>query len=1254
MRKSQEEFFEAGMLPQPSVEDVNRILRTVRKMPGRFSLSHLHPFMIKSGLDAHVSAGNHLVVVLIQSGNIPGAHLVFERLAHPNVGSWNALIGGYNNCNQSQFALTLYEKFQDVDSLKPTGYTYVELLKACKKLKDMERGLLLHSEVATTDLLKTDPFVGSALLDMYAKCGSLSKAHQVFDELPAKDVVTWTALIGGYAEHEHGEEALELFGLMRQQGFLPNAVTFICSLKACGSKGFRDRGEVIHAELEKKGLLEGDVFIGSALVDMYVRCGSLSAAKKVLDTLPTRNVVLWNTLIAGYAENGLGNEALGCLEQMHLEGVLPDAVTFLLSLKACGSIGQCDLGQELHAEVERKGILGSDPNLGNTLVDMYTKCGLLDLAQEVFDKLPLKDVVSWTALIVGYSEQGFCDEAIKLFEEMQCEDVSPNSVTVICCLRACGIIKAIDKGEELHAYSDRHGLLEKDIVVGNSVIDMYAKCGVLVKAQEVFDKLLERNVVSWNVLLTGYCEHGWGEKALECFKLMQQEGVSPTTITFACILKACGIVGSVEECALLHTEIEKRGLLEVDLVVGNALVDTYAKCGFLSEAQRVFEGHPFKDVLTWSILISGYCEYGRCHEAFEFVKQMQLDGHSWDTVTLICMLKACAFIGDAELGREIHTEVERQGLLQKDILVGSTLVDMYAKCGAIVRAQEVFEELSIRNEITWNALIVGLAAHGHGEQALRYLGQMVYEGFSPDSVTFVGSLIACASIEAIDKGQELHVEVERRGFFERDPSIGSALVDFYTKCGSLTMAQEVFDKLPFKNQVTWTTLIAGYVEKGYGDAALECFEQMQLEGIFPDDLTFVWSLKACCIVGALEKGEDIQAEIERRGLSKNATIGTALVNMYAEFGLLTRAQDIFDKLPARDAATWNALIAGYANHDHGEKAVLCLEQMEANGVSPDAVTMLCSLKACGMIGATSKGQMLHTDVERFGLLETDLFVGNTVVAMYASCGSLARAQQVFDILHRRDVVTWNAMMVAYVKQGLGGEALELVDRMQLEGVAPSAVTFICSLKACGSIGAWDVAAEIHAEIERQGFLETDQYIGNTLVDLYAKWGVLAKAQEVFDKLPFQGVVSWTALMKGYAQLGESESVFSTYEKMLGKGIKPDPVTFVVILSTCSRSRLHTKSQTFVDVMSEQYGITPSLEHDNCVVSLLGHTGELDGALSLINQRPLCSNLGTWRIVLDDCAKLGNTRLGKQAFEHAVHLDQRAPVGQLSKSIFFRH
>ncbi|KAI5058123.1 hypothetical protein GOP47_0026293 [Adiantum capillus-veneris] len=146
MRKSQEEFFEAGMLPQPSVEDVNRILRTVRKMPGRFSLSHLHPFMIKSGLDAHVSAGNHLVVVLIQSGNIPGAHLVFERLAHPNVGSWNALIGGYNNCNQSQFALTLYEKFQDVDSLKPTGYTYVELLKACKKLKDMERGLLLHSE----------------------------------------------------------------------------------------------------------------------------------------------------------------------------------------------------------------------------------------------------------------------------------------------------------------------------------------------------------------------------------------------------------------------------------------------------------------------------------------------------------------------------------------------------------------------------------------------------------------------------------------------------------------------------------------------------------------------------------------------------------------------------------------------------------------------------------------------------------------------------------------------------------------------------------------------------------------------------------------------------------------------------------------------------------------------------------------------------------------------------------------------------
>eukprot|EP00250_Pteridium_aquilinum_P020973 c24999_g5_i1 orf=421-1284(+) len=263
MLNLQEEPSNAEMLPQPSVEEAARILHACRKMRNQVLISCLHSCMLRMGLDAHVSIGNYLIVVLVEGGNIYEAQLVFDRLVYRYVWSWDALISGYNNCEKPQRALTLYDRFREDHSLRPTGRVYVELLKACKKLKDLERGLDIHAEVAKTDLLTVDLFVGSALVDLYAKCGLLAKAQQVFGELPARDVVVWTALIGGYVEHEHGEEALECFAQMQLEGFPPNAVTFVCSLKACGSIGSIDRGLRIHAEIEKKGLLGGDVFVGS-------------------------------------------------------------------------------------------------------------------------------------------------------------------------------------------------------------------------------------------------------------------------------------------------------------------------------------------------------------------------------------------------------------------------------------------------------------------------------------------------------------------------------------------------------------------------------------------------------------------------------------------------------------------------------------------------------------------------------------------------------------------------------------------------------------------------------------------------------------------------------------------------------------------------------------------------------------------------------------------------------------------------------
>jgi pentatricopeptide repeat protein len=255
--------------------------------------------------------------------------------------------------------------------------------------------------------------------------------------------------------------------------------------------------------------------------------------------------------------------------------------------------------------------------------------------------------------------------------------------------------------------------------------------------------------------------------------------------------------------------------------------------------------------------------------------------------------------------------------------------------------------------------------------------------------------------------------------------------------------------------------------------------------------------------------------------------------------------------------------------------------------------------------------------------------------MYAKCGSLEKARQVFDLLPIHDVVSWNLMISGYVEHEHGEEALRCLEQMQAKGVAPDAVTFICSLKACGNTGAMEKAGEIHGEIERQGLLGTNLVIGNTLIDMYSKCGLLAKARGVFDLLPVRDVISWTALMAGYAQIGEYEKAFEMFEQMLQGGMSPNPVTFVVLLCACGRRGLFSKSQSYFEAMTEEHGIFPSLQHHSCMVDVFGRAGDLDAALTMIQRSPFSPNLVMWQSVLNACKKWGNVRCGQHAFVNAT-------------------
>lgn len=572
---------------------------------------------------------------------------------------------------------------------------------------------------------------------------------------------------------------------------------------------------------------------------------------------------------------------------------------------------------------------------------------------------------------------------------------------------------------------------------------------------------------------------------------------------------------------------------------------------------------------------------------------------------------------------------------------------MYAKCGAIAQANGVFDELSHQDVVSWNVLVAGYAQHGHGEKAINSFHRMQQEGLFPDEVTFACVLKACAGLRAAEKGKEIHAGIVTRDSFRNNIVLGNALLDMYAKCGALPKARQVFDELPVRDVVSWNALIAGHCQHEYNQEAMECFERMKGEGLSPDVMTFGCLLKACGSLKATEKGEEIHAEISAKGfLRKSAVLGNALVDMYAKCGALEKAEQVLCKLPVRNVVSWNTLIAGYCLHGQVEEALSCFGRMNEEGLSPDEVTFSSILKACSSLGSCERGIEIHAELARRQFRGTGSIPENALVDMYAKCDELVKAREVFDKLLFRDVVSWTALIAGYSQHGHEEEALQCYEWMRREGISPDRVTFACILKACGSIGAIEKGKDLHSEIARKGLLGKDTMLGGALVDMYANCGALEMAREVFDELPLCDVISYSALIAGFCEHGYGKEALDYFEEMLGEGLLPDVVTFGCVLKACGSIGATEQGQKYFEAMTASYGIVPSAEHYTCMVDVFGRAGDLENAMEMIRKMPSSGHLPAWFALLGACKKWGDVKLGREAFENATRIDEKAAVAYL--------
>ncbi len=646
------------------------------------------------------------------------------------------------------------------------------------------------------------------------------------------------------------------------------------------------------------------------------------------------------------------------------------------------------------------------------------------------------------------------------------------------------------------------------------------------------------------------------------------------------------------------------------------------------------------NIFAWNQKLTKYMKDGKPEKVMQLFQQMQQEGVRPNKFTFVQVIKACAGLGRLEDGRLIHEQLIQSGC-ESNVFLGNSLVDMYAKCGSIEDAWRVFNKMPSQDVVTWTSMILGHVKCGQGQKALELFQQMQQESVQPNSITFVGVLNACAIVAALEEGRRVHQQIIECGW-DSNVFVANSLIDMYAKCGSIEDASRVFNKTSPRDVVTWNAMILGHVQCGQGQKALELFQEMQQERVQPNSVTFVGVLNACASIVALEEGMSVHQQIIQSGWDSDVYVGSSLVDMYAKCGNIEDALRVFNKLPSRDVVTWSAMILGHVQSGQGQKALELFQQMQQEGVQPNSVTIVGVLNACASIVGLEEGRCVHQQIVECGW-DSDVFVANSLVDMYVKCGSIEDAWRVFNKMSSRDVITWTAMILGHVQSGQGKKGLELFRQMQQEGVRPDSVTIVAVLNACASVVALEEGRSVHQQIVEHGW-DSEIFVMNSLIDMYAKCGSMEDAWRVFSKMPSRDVVTWTVILGGCAMHGHGKEALKLFEWMCEEGVQPDDVTFVCLLSACSHAGLVDEGMHCFAIMSTVYGISTKLEHYTCMVDLLGRAGHLQKAENMVMAMPCKPHVAAWMALLSACRIHGNVEMAERVAKRFLEMEPENAAG----------
>lgn len=637
-------------------------------------------------------------------------------------------------------------------------------------------------------------FLGSKLLNCYAKFGVLAKSRLLFDKIINTNLSLWNSTLVGYHRGGQYSEVLRRFCDLKQQNIGIGSLAITFCLKSCVELGRFEFGKGVHVDAFKFGF-NGDGFVGSSLIGLYSKFGDIGDAGKVFDEMSERDVVVYTSMVTGLAHAGgdFAYEAFEFVRRMQKERLCPNRVTLVSLLQAAAESEALKEGCSIHGYAVRNGIGCSDEVFETSLIDLYIKCGVPDKAGSVFRQMKVKRIGSWNAMINGLVQTGRVMEAIELFHAMVEENGMPDSITLATMILCCAELKYLRKGKSIHGHILRLGH-QLDLVSATALVDMYSKCNNLIQVRKLFAAIKSKDAISYSVMMAGYIENNLASEAIRMFAEMVESGIPPNLGCILSLLSAISDLKDTKRGRCVHSYILTHNF-HMNTEIANQLIHMYAKCHGITSARRVFDRIRRKDLVSWTSIMTAYVCDENAEEAINLFRIMKREKLDHDSVTLVSLVQALAQLGCLISAKEVHCRLYR-AQMEKEGLVLNSLITSYARLGKLDMSRNMFEQNPSRCRTSWNAIIGAYGMHGNCVEALRVFNLMKKETVKPDEVTFTSILSACSHSGFVEEGMQIFKSmIEEYAINPREEHY-SCIVDMLSRAGRVEEAYEMVKLLP--------------------------------------------------------------------------------------------------------------------------------------------------------------------------------------------------------------------------------------------------------------------------------------------------------------------------------------------------------------------------------------------------------------------------------------------------------------------------